>query len=392
MKYTLLSLLLIISTISFAQNSNKHNAKPKEKEVVTALLDSFDVSVLKDVEAKEMVGAAYIVYQNGQIIRKKVFGEADMNAHRPMQTNSIFRLASMTKPIASLAMLLLQEDGKINMNDRLEQYLPDFKNLSVVDKIDSLNGTAVLTSHTNRKPILLRHLLTHTAGFASQYGGNLGGIYLATFTNPSVHDLKYYAEQLAHLPLGHEPGDGWVYGPSINIAARVIEVVTGMPFQDFVQKRIFDPLGMNDTKFYYDASYAERLTTQYGRDNNGKIIVVDNGDATSKLINGPKVYYSASGGLNSTLEDYLKFCLMVMNNGELEGKKIAKPETISMMKVDQVPLNINAILPSQSSDFNEGFTFGYQIQRKDNNPSRTLGTISWLGATGPLFFIDTKRI
>jgi CubicO group peptidase (beta-lactamase class C family) len=191
--------------------------------------------------------------------------------------------------------------------------------------------------------------------------------------------------------LSHEPGDDWVYGPSINVAARVIEVVSGMPFQDFVKKRIFDPLGMNDTKFYFDSSFANRLTTHYTKDAKGQLKVEDPGTVSSKLISGPKVYFSGSGGLNSTLQDYLKFCIMVLNNGEYKGKRIAKIETIAMMKTDQVPLNINAKLLSQPADINEGFTFGYQIERKDNNKDRTLGTISWLGATGPTFFIDPKK-
>lgn len=217
------------------------------------------------------------------------------------------------------------------------------------------------------------------------------GLFLGTFINPYAHDLAYYANQLSRLPLSHEPGEGFVYGPSINIASRVVEVVSGMAFQDFLQKRIFDPLGMKDTKFYYDASYADRLTSHYSKDSKGQIQIEDNGNANSKLIAGPKVYYSGSGGLNSTLEDYLKFCVMVLNNGEYEGKQIAKSETIAMMKTDQMPLNINSILLSQPTTFNEGFTFGYQIQRKTDNPARTLGTISWLGATGPTFFIDPKR-
>jgi CubicO group peptidase (beta-lactamase class C family) len=375
----------------FAQQTKKDKRKQNQPLSSSIYLDSLDTEIQQDVATKDIVGATYLIYKKGTIVQKKAFGEANMLSHRAMKTDDIFRLASMTKPIASLALLLLQEDGLINMNDQLDQYLPAFKNPIVVDKIDTINGSAVLTTHPAKKPILLRHLLTHTAGFASQYGGNLGALYLGTFTNIYAHDLDYYANQVASLPLSHEPGDGWVYGPSINVAARVVEAVSGMSFQDFLQKRIFDPLQMKDTRFYYDISYADRITSHHTKTAEGQIKVEDPGDASSKLIAGPKVYYSGSGGLNSTLDDYIKFCVMVLNNGSHEGKMIAKPETIAMMKTDQVPLNINAILASQPSSFNEGFTFGYQIQRKNDNPSRTLGTISWLGATGPTFFIDPKN-
>lgn len=171
MKWRLVFCLLICASIAFAQQTNKRTNKI---EIANTVLDSFDITVENDINTKDIVGAAYLVYQNGKLIRMKAFGEADMNSHRPMQTNNIFRLASMTKPIASLALLLLQEDGLINMNDRLDQYLPAFTNQLVVDKIDTINGAAVLITHPAKKPILLRHLLTHAAGFASQYGGNLG--------------------------------------------------------------------------------------------------------------------------------------------------------------------------------------------------------------------------
>lgn len=391
MKYKISLLFVLICTMSFAQQSGKKSIEKNLPQTTNKILDAFDTSIQKDIEAKEIAGAAYLVFHQDKIIRLKAFGEADVASHRRLQTTDLFRLASMTKPIASLALLLLQEDGLINMNDKLEQYLPAFTNPVVADKIDTIDGIVYTRTRPAKKPILLRHLLTHTAGFASQYGGTLGALYLGTFKDPYAHDLAYFTNQLSRLPLSHEPGDDWVYGPSINVAARVIEVVSGMPFQDFVKKRIFDPLGMNDTKFYFDSSFANRLTTHYTKDAKGQLKVEDPGTVSSKLISGPKVYFSGSGGLNSNLQDYLKFCIMVFNNGEYEGKRIAKIETIAMMKTDQVPLNINAKLLSQPADINEGFTFGYQIERKDNNMDRTLGTISWLGATGPTFFIDPKK-
>jgi CubicO group peptidase (beta-lactamase class C family) len=389
MKYFLPVCLLFIYTASFAQK----NVNPTFEKNIT--LDAFEIEIQREISDRIIAGAVYLLYHDGKIVRKKAFGESDVDSHRTMQTTDIFRLASMTKPIASLALLLLQEDGLINMNDRLDKYLPAFAEPLVMNRMDTLNGTVVIQTHKAKNPILLRHLLTHSAGFASQYGGELGNLYQASFPNPYANDIKHFVDQVAKLPLNHEPGEGWVYGPSINVAARVIEVVTGMAFQDFLQLRILEPMGMSETKFFLEASDAERLTTYYVSNGDGKLVVKDRGSIASSLISWPKVYYSASGGLTSTLDDYLKFCTMILNNGIHDGKKIAKPETIALMKTDQLPLNINADLNTQPGQLTEGFTFGYQIVRQENNRSlKKKGTLSWSGATGPIFFIDpaTKLI
>lgn len=392
MKSGLSFLLILFCTVSIAQQSGKHTMRKTITEVSNAILDSFENDIRNEIAAKDIAGAAYVLYHKGAVVRLKAFGESDVDSHRPMQTTDIFRLASMTKPIASLALLLLQEDGLINMNDRLEEYLPAFTNLVVLDRIDTLNGMTVLQTHPAKNPILLRHLLTHTAGFASQHSGKLKSFYQSTFKDISPNDITYFADQLASLPLNHEPGDGWIYGPSINIAAKVIEQVSGMSFQDFLEKRILGPMQMHETRFYLDSTEANKLTSLYTRDANGVMKVVDPGTVSSRFISGPKVHYSGSGGLTSTLNDYLKFCVMILNNGVHEGIVVAKPETIALMKTDQIPLNINGDLNTQPGQLTEGFTFGYQIARTYNNKSlKPKGTISWFGATGSIFFIDPQE-
>lgn len=387
MKKQLFFLLLFISpSLLVAQQI------AKQSKVNAAILDAFEAEVNKEIQEQKMAGAAYLIYHQGKVQRMKAFGEADMASQKPMDTNSLFRLASMTKPIATLALLLLQEDGLINMNDRLDTYLPAFANPKVLVKQDTLLGVPILQTEVAKHPILLRHLLTHQAGFVSQWGGTLGGLYLGTYPDVNAYDLTHFSNQLAKLPLSHEPGEGWIYGPSINVASRVVEVVSGMPFQDFVQQRILNPLGMTATKFFLEEKDAVRLTTLYAPEGQESLRVLDPGTVSSKLISGPKVFYSGSGGLVSTLEDYLIFCVMILNDGKHHGKQIAKPETIALMKTDQVPLNINAHYTDEGGQLAEGFTFGYQIVRKET--SKTLkqkGTISWSGATGPIFFIDPKE-
>jgi len=378
-------LLILLFSSEFVQ------AQQVRKNLTTNLA-AFELEIQKDIENQKIAGAAYLLYHKGEVLRLKAFGEADKASHKPMETTSLFRLASMTKPIATLALLLLQEDGLINMNDRLDTYLPAFAHPNVLVKQDTLLGTPILQTEAAKSPILLRHLLTHSAGFVSQWGGTLGGLYLGTYPDVNAHDLTHFSDQLAKLPLSHEPGEGWIYGPSINVAARVVEVVSGVPFQDFVQQRILDPLGMKSTKFFLEESDAKRLTTLYMPDGVEGIKVSDPGTVSSKLIVGPKVFFSGSGGLISTLEDYLTFCVMILNDGKHQGNQIAKPQTIALMKMDQVPQNINAHYFDEGGQLAEGFTFGYQVVRKET--SKTLkrkGTISWSGATGPIFFIDPKE-
>ncbi len=385
-KQLLFLLLFFLPSLLFAQQG------AKQSKVSVATLDAFEAEVRNEIQEQKMAGAAYLIYHQGKVQRMKAFGEADKASHKPMETNSLFRLASMTKPIATLAMLLLQEDGLLNMNDRLDTYLPAFANPKVLVKQDTLLGVPILQTEAAKNPILLRHLLTHTAGFASQYGGTLGGLYEASYPNPYLHDIAHFSDQLAKLPLSHEPGEGWIYGPSINVVGRVVEVVSGIPFQDFVQQRILDPLGMQSTKFFLKEEDAGRLTSLYAPDGKDGLRLVDPGNESSIKITGSKVYYSGSGGLISSLEDYLTFCVMILNDGKHQGKQIAKPETIALMKTDQVPLNINAHYFDEGGQLAEGFTFGYQIVRKET--SKTLkrkGTIAWSGATGPIFFIDPKE-
>jgi CubicO group peptidase (beta-lactamase class C family) len=387
MKKQLFFLLLLFSpSLLLAQQV------AKQSKVNTATLDAFEAEVLKEIQEQKMAGAAYLIYHQGKVQRMKAFGEADKENHRPMETNSLFRMASMTKPIATLALLLLQEDGLLNMNDRLDTYLPAFANPKVLVKQDTLLGVPILQTEAAKSPILLHHLLTHRAGFVSQWGGTLGGLYLGTYPDVNAHDLTHFSDQLAKLPLNHEPGEGWIYGPSINVASRVVEVVSGIPFQDFVQQRILDQLGMKSTKFFLEESDAERLTTLYTPDGQAGLRVMDPGTVSSKLISGKKVFYSGSGGLVSTLEDYLTFCVMILNDGKHQGKQIAKPQTIALMKMDQVPLNINAHYFDEGGQLAEGFTFGYQIVRKETSKTlKRTGTIGWSGATGPIFFIDPKE-
>ncbi|MHA8051161.1 serine hydrolase domain-containing protein [Aquirufa sp. ROCK-SH2] len=364
----------------------------KELGFKPSILNDYENFVIQSIQNKDIAGAVTLIARKGKIVHFEAKGESQMETHIPMKKDAIFRLASMTKPIATLALLLLMEDGKCKPNDPVSKYLPEFASQQVLISKDSVDGHWIYKTKEATKPMLIKHVLTHTTGQPSAYGGNMPEIYNAITKDVYFSDLEHYVKKLSKLPLTHEPGDGWIYGPGLLVAGRIVEVITGQPFQDFVQKRILDPLGMVDTHFYLEPKDAPRFTSYYQPDGKGGLALIDPGSEKSIRISGQKTYYSGSGGLHSTALDYFKFSQMVLQNGELNGVRIAKPSTIAMMKTDYVPLNLEAAITPTDNLKNNGFTFGYAIKRKEiGNDPRPAGTLYWSGATGPIFFIDQKH-
>jgi len=364
----------------------------KELGFNQSVLNDYENFVSKSIQNKDLAGAVTLIARKGKIVHFEAKGESQMETHIPMKKDAIFRLASMTKPVATLALLLLMEDGKCKPSDPVSKYLPEFASQQVLISKDSVDGHWIYKTKEATKPMLIKHLLTHTTGQPSAYGGNMPEIYNAITKDAYSSDLTHYVKNLAKLPLTHEPGEGWIYGPGLLVAGRVIEVITGQPFQDFVQKRILDPLGMVDTHFFLEAKDAPRFTSYYQADGKGGLALIDPGSEKSIKISGQKTYYSGSGGLHSTAIDYFKFCQMVLQNGELNGVRIAKPSTIAMMKTDYVPLSLEAAITPTDNLKNNGYTFGYAIKRQEvGDDPRPAGTLYWSGATGPIFFIDQKH-
>lgn len=357
-----------------------------------SVLQEYESLVNKSIENKEIAGAVTLIARKGKIVHFEAKGKAQIEANIPMRKDAIFRLASMTKPIATLALLLLMEEGKCKPTDLVSKYLPEFASQQVLLSKDSVDGIWMYKTKEATKPLLIQHLLTHTTGQPSAYGGNMPEAYNAISKNAYSGNLEQYVKKLAKLPLTHEPGEGWIYGPGLLVAGRLVEVLSGMPFQDFVQKRILDPLGMKDTHFYLEPKDAPRFTSYYQPDGKGGLALIDPGSEKSIRISGSKTFFSGSGGLHSTAIDYFKFCQMVIQDGEFNGVRIAKPSTIAMMKTDQTPTSLEAAITPTDDLKNNGFTFGYAIKRKDiGNDPRPAGTIYWSGATGPIFFIDLKH-
>ncbi len=389
------SILAVLLCINLATAQIPKIASPAEVKALgfdQKVFDAFENEVEKSIQKKEIAGAVTLVARKGKIVHYEAKGQSQIEANIPMQKDAIFRIASMTKPIATLALLLLVEEGKCNPDEPISKYLPEFASQQIMISKDSINGILIYKTREATKPMLIRHALTHTTGQPSAYGGNMPEAYDAIAKNIEKSTIEIFVKKLARLPLTHEPGEDWIYGSGLLIAGRLIEVISGMPFQDFVQKRILDPLEMKDTHFYLEPKDAPRFTTYYQPDGKGNMSIIDPGSEKSARISGPKTFYSGGGGLTSTAMDYFKFCQMVIQDGEYNGVRIAKPATIALMKTDQLPLNIDAVLTIKDDLKNHGFTFGYGIKRREVGVDpRPAGTISWGGSTGPTFFIDLKH-
>ena len=337
------------------------------------------------------------------------FGWKDKENQIPIAFNDIFRIYSMTKPITCLAALILHEQGKFDLDDPLEKYLPEFKNLKVLKSYDDKTGETELEEIKNQ--ITIRQLFTHTSGLSygdepdelpvdKLYGekfGFTGENRLKTKLDmfPIMPPLDEFSKRLATLPLAFAPGEHWWYAFSHEILGFLIEVLSGKKLDIFFKEQIFDKLGMNDTDFYVPKEKWTRLTKVYTKNQDNKLIEVEGG-----IYEGFKheiQYLSGGGGLVTTLEDYMKFCLMMLNGGQYKDNQIVSKETIELMTSNQLPNN-NTFLDMQYIEYedpelikrNEGYGFGLGVLVKiAENMSRSgIGGFGWGGALNTLFDID----
>jgi CubicO group peptidase (beta-lactamase class C family) len=319
------------------------------------------------VQDREIAGAVTLVATPDGIVHLDTAGTADIASSRPMRPDTIFWIASMTKPITATAVMMLQEEGKLSVDDPVEKYIPEFGQLKTADG--------------QRARLTIRHLLTHTSGMGEASGNESRGI-----KNLAALIPLYVAK-----PVGFEPGTKWVYCQSgINTAARIVEVVSGSSFDEFVDQRLFRPLGMKDTTFYLAEEQLPRLATSYRKTDKGELE-----QAAVRLLNGKNPtsrdrYPAANGGLYSTAPDYARFCRMILNGGELDGRRYLKPESIKLMTDVQT-----GALKTGFTDGN-GWGLGWCVVRQPQGITGMLspGTFGHGGAYGTQAWIDPvkKRI
>jgi len=369
-------------------------AKPEDAGMSSERLKRIHEAMQRHIDAGELCGAVTVVARRGRVVHFEAHGLMDIEAKKPMEKDAIFRLASMTKPITGVAVLMLVEEGKIRLNDPVSKFIPEFHDVKVAVPRERPGAPApaaaaldFYTVPVNRE-ITIQDLLTHTSGLVSTINGGFGVRLAATMAPRAPGDtLASYVPKLAAVPLDFQPGTQWAYsgaaGP--DTLSRIVEIVSGQPYDEYLRTRIFEPLGMKDTFFYPPDDKRARLVTLY-RKTPGGLEKVANQDGFSS-----KTYFSGGGGLMSTAGDYLQFAEMLLNGGELNGKRFLSPRTVELMASNHVGDMFNGKLGRPA----HGMGFGLIVQVVEDNVAAGLrvanGSFGWDGAFGTQMWVQPKE-
>jgi CubicO group peptidase (beta-lactamase class C family) len=346
------------------------------------------------VDAGAFSGAVAAIARNGKVAYLHAVGFYDNAKTRPLQTDAIFWIASMTKPVTSVAAMTLVDEGKLDLAAPVSQYLPEFKDTMVaVETKDPATGKTDIAYEPQKRPMIVEDLLRHTAGFIHGVGkATVDQLYVKRLYDKAgvFHRDRTLAEvvsELARLPLAHQPGEVWDYGHSLDVLGRVIEVVSGQTLDQFLEARLFKPLGMSDTGFYVPEAKRFRLVDPPADS------WVGPPDSVLADVTKPTKLFSGGGGLASTASDYLRFCQMLLNGGELDGVRILSPATVRRMTTNALPSGIRfAGYVSSRMGPLAGSTQGLGVAvRSDAAWSLvpgSVGSFSWMGASGAYFWVD----
>ena len=348
---------------------------------------------MNDWAQKEwMNGGTALIIRNGKIAYFKAVGFNDLSTKSAMQKEGIFRIASQTKAITSVAMMILFEEGKFLLNDPVSKYIPAFKKQQVLDKFNAADTT--YTTVPAKSEITIRQLFTHTSGLGyAQIGSReANAIYAKSKLTAGIgvqnDKLSDAMNRLGKLPLMHQPGEKFTYGLNSDLLGCLVEVISGMTLNDFFRTRIFEPLDMKDTYFHISSEKAARLVNLYREDSTGKLVMAEN-----KMLNGPvgpdyplkkSTYYSGGAGLSSTIYDYGIFLQMLLNNGVYNGKRILSRNTVRIMTMNQI---------GDISLGDDKFGLGFQIisEKGSGRTPAQAGTFSWGGAFATSYWVDPKE-
>ncbi|MCU0356959.1 MAG: beta-lactamase family protein [Cyclobacteriaceae bacterium] len=386
-KYVLVFTLMMVMMVAEAQQVLTP-AKPESVGLSPERLKRIDNMVNGLVESKGIPGAVVIIVRNGKIAYHQAYGYSDMENQVPMQKDNIFRIASQTKAITSLAVMMLWEEGKFQLDDPVSKYIPEFKNPKVLKAFNPADSSYF--AEPANKEVTIRHLLTHTSGidYAAIGSTEFKAIYAKAGVPSGIgNDNDVLADKikiLGTLPLKHLPGERYTYGLNTDVLGYLVEIWSGMPFDQFLKRRIFDPLSMKDTWFYLPVERQNRLVPLYsGRD--GKLTkqvatAYDNVNPDYPKLNGK--YFSGGAGLSSTVEDYARFLQLFLNNGQYNNVRLLSRKTVELMLTNQIP-NIAA------SPF--GLGFGLETTSNDYISVVSLGTFSWGGAFNTHYWADPKE-
>lgn len=377
----LVAALLLVNGVARA-------GEPSALRFDPARLQRLDGVIQQHIDQHEVAGAVMYIARDGKVAHLKAYGMQDIEAGKPMATDAIFRIASMSKAVTTIAVMMLYEEGKFLLREPVSKYLPAFANSVVaVSAPEGSPADVKFITVKVRRPIEIRDLLTHTAGLTYGDGpaaelykkANLSGWYFAN------HDetIGQAVDRLATLPLQGQPGEKFQYGFSTDVLGRLVEVVSGMPLDQFVEERICRPLGMKDTCFFLPPEKAGRLANVYGIEN-GKLVLEETAEK-SDYVHGPRKCFSGGAGLLSTITDYGRLLQMLLNEGELDGVRLLSPKTVRLMHVNQTG--------DKFSQATHGFGLGFWVNDDPGFAGEVMseGAYGWGSAYYPQYVVDPEE-
>jgi CubicO group peptidase (beta-lactamase class C family) len=378
--------VLAVAGIAGAVAADLPTTRPEEVGLSSERLSKIGAAMQRHIDAGDISGSVTLVARRGRVAHFEARGMMDLETHKPMQRNAMFRIASMTKPVTSAAVMMLYEDGRFLLDDPVSKFIPELRAPRVAKSRPSGGGCTDFETVPAEREITVRHLLTHTAGLANTGSNITRDCYRLLEAERYKDTAGAFTKALARLPLNFQPGTAWEYGPATDVLGYLVEVVSGMKFSEFLETRLLKPLGMTDTMFFVPPELEDRLAALYTPAAGKGLRPFSPPGRFWKA--GTSQFVGGAGGLISTAGNYLRFCQMLLNGGQLDGVHVLGRKTVELM-------TSNAIrdLPFRSSLPGHRFGLGFRIQA-DVGESGFLGspgTYGWDGAYNTHFWIDPKE-
>jgi CubicO group peptidase (beta-lactamase class C family) len=374
--------LLLAFVVGSVAAADLPTARPESVGMSSQRLERFTSTMRGLAEQGQLSGVVTMIAKDGKVVQFDASGKRDIASGAPMQKDTIFRIYSMTKPVTGVAMMILFEEGKWQLNDPVSKHIPEFANLKVA-KINPASGT--VTQVAPDHPMTMRELMSHSGGLTYGLFGStaVDKMYMDAGVLDVSQPMQSMIDKLAKIPLLFQPGERWQYSVSVDVQGYLVEKLSGQPFAEFLQQRIFAPLKMSDTGFYVPAEKMDRFASFYTYDKDRKLVPHPGLDSRSDFKSMP-VFPSGGGGLVSTASDYMRFCQMLLNEGVLGGQRILSPLTVQLMRSNVLPATARTMAP--------GTGFGLDFAVVDDPIAAGglggAGTYYWGGYAGTWFWID----
>lgn len=370
--------LLLVFLAGSALAADLGTARPESVGMSSQRLARLTSGMKELADSKQLSGVVTMVAKDGKVVHFEAAGQRDVASGAPMKKDSIFRIYSMTKPITGVAMMILFEEGKWQLNDPVSKHIPEFANLKVA-KVNPETGA--VTQVPAEHPMTMRELMSHSGGLTyGVFGATaVDKMYAEANVLDAAQPMQAMIDKLAKIPLLFQPGEQWHYSVSVDVQGYLVEKLSGQPFPEFLRSRIFDRLKMTDTAFYVPADKMERFAAFYTYDKERKLVPMASADYST-----PPALPSGGGGLTSTITDYMRFCQMLLNGGELDGERILSPLSVQLMRTN--------VLPQAAREMSAGTGFGLDFAVVEDPMAAGgyggEGTYYWGGYAGTWFWID----